>query len=222
MQTAAILILSALAGYCVNLVADVVPERKPIKRFWRMPLSRPQTLRPLLVWIAAFALGWMSYQHWGWSLQALTAALYAWFFLVVAVIDIEHRLVLNRMLIPALGGILLLTLALHGFPGLITSLTGGAIGFVSFLALALVYPKGMGMGDVKLAGVIGLATGFPGILVVLLVCIFAGGVGALLILIRYRFKPGHTMAYAPYLSLGGWAALYFSSQLIHTYLHLAS
>ena len=64
------------------------------------------------------------------------------------------------------------------------------------------------MGDVKLAGVIGLTTGLPGAIVAVTVGILAGGVAALAILVLTRFRRGVTMAYAPYLVLGAWVALF--------------
>ena len=73
----------------------------------------------------------------------------------------------------------------------------------------------MGMGDVKLAGVIGLATGFNGVIGALLIGILAGGLAAAVILIRKRTARGQTIAYAPYLVLGAWAALYYGTAIWH-------
>ena len=163
-----------------------------------------------MTWLAALALGWLAYRQWGVGSQALVAALYAWFFLAIAIIDLEHRLVLNRMLLPAAAIMPWLSWWL-GWPGLKSSLIGAAVGFALFFLLALIYPKGMGMGDVKLAGVVGLAVGWPLILPAIVVCFVSGGVAALILLIRRRFERGHYLAYAPYLVLGAWYVIYLSA-----------
>ena len=75
-----------------------------------------------------------------------------------------------------------------------------------FLLLALFSRGAMGWGDVKLAGVLGAWLGFPLVLIALVIGILAGGVAALGLIIAGRGKRGSTMAYGPYLALGGWIA----------------
>ena len=85
---------------------------------------------------------------------------------LLAVIDLEHRLLPNRIVLPAIAvGAVLLTLAAvggHGWAQLRTAVLGAVILFVLFLALALLTPSGLGMGDVKLAGLLGLYLGWLG------------------------------------------------------------
>ena len=76
----------------------------------------------------------------------------------------------------------------------------------------------MGMGDVKLAGLIGLATGLGGVLIALSVGILIGGAAAVILLIYHRFDRQATMAYAPYLVMGAWVALYFGGDLWTMYM----
>ena len=185
--------LSLAAGWLVNVTADALPDRKPFLSVWRQPLTtlgcaiRRQadacdemyTLRTLLTWIAALGLGCLAYARMGVSAEAGIVALYSWFLLAVAVIDVEHRRVLNRMLLAALPVVVLVILAAkmsspHSFiltpsPGL--AIVGASIGFGVFFLTALLRPGGMGMGDVKLAGLIGLATGAAGVAVALVVMV---------------------------------------------------
>ena len=65
------------------------------------------------------------------------------------------------------------------------------------------------MGDAKLAGLLGLMVGFPGILFALLAGVIAGGLAALILLISGRAKRGQTFAFVPYLVLGAWLTLFF-------------
>ena len=81
---------------------------------------------------------------------------------------------------------------------------------------------GMGMGDVKLAGLIGLTTGLSSVLVALFIAILAGGVAGAIIIIngrrRHHSWRGQTMAYAPYLVIGVWVVLFDGIELLHNYL----
>ncbi len=103
-------------------------------------------------------------------------------------------------------------------PSLGSAAAGAALGFGVFLLAALARPGGMGMGDVKLAGVIGLITGLGGAALALTVGILAGGVAAAALLVGRRAGRRATMAYAPYLALGAWIALYFGADLWRMYL----
>ncbi len=81
-------------------------------------------------------------------------------------------------------------------------MAGGAAGLGLFLVLALIQRRGMGMGDVKLAGMIGLLLGYPEVLNALLLGILLGGIVAAGLLIARRVSRRGTIAYAPFLSAG--------------------
>lgn len=230
MPTLLILNLAFFAGWVVNLAIDLIPTRRPLRQGWVIPLARLapdwfesrswlestrwQRLRTVMVWVLAGGLTWLAYRQVGIGLEMTALCLYAWFLLAVAFIDLEHRLVLNRMLLAGLplllfGGVTLghATVMLVSPPRL-SPLIGAGVGFLFFLVLALVWPGAMGMGDVKLAGWIGLALGYPGILPALIIAIGSAGVAGLILLIAYRFRRGLTIAYAPYLSLGAIIVLF--------------
>lgn len=223
--------LSLAAGWAVNVAADALPAGQPLAGCWRRPWQAVAGLvrgapgfvrdgrswRALAVWCAALIAGWLAYRRFGVSLEAVVIALYAWFFLAVAVIDLEHRRVLNRMLLAVLPFSVAASLLLQQ-PRPASALAGAALGFGVFLLLALVRPGGMGMGDVKLAGVIGLATGLGGVALAMAVGIVAGGVAGLTLLVYRKLDRRATMAYAPYLSLGAWVALYYGADLWRVYL----
>jgi leader peptidase (prepilin peptidase)/N-methyltransferase len=85
---------------------------------------------------------------------------------LLAVIDLRHRLLPNRVVLPSLAiGAALLTLAAAAdgtWPALLRAVLGGGVLFAVFLVLALISPRGLGMGDVKLAGLVGLYLGWLG------------------------------------------------------------
>lgn len=85
---------------------------------------------------------------------------------VLTVIDLRHHLLPNAVVLPALGiGFVLLALAATGenaWGSLLRAVLGALALFVLYLILALISPAGLGMGDVKLAAVLGLFLGFQG------------------------------------------------------------
>lgn len=225
-----IVLVGLVAGWGVSWLADTLPTRQNWRKTWCWPLQRlgllsttegatplatpyPPVWRYLLVWLAAILLGWLAVIRLGWGWSTLFVALEAWFFLAIAVIDLEHRLVLNRMLLAALPLLVVANLAL-GMATFTSAVLGALAGFGCFLLIALLLPGGMGMGDVKLAGLIGLTTGLAGILPALMIGIFVGGLASLVILALNRFRRGQTMAYAPYLVIGVWVVLFGGLQFL--------
>ncbi|MGY1704408.1 prepilin peptidase [Geodermatophilus sp. SYSU D00697] len=86
--------------------------------------------------------------------------------LLLAVIDLRHRVLPNRVVLPALGGsaaLLVVPAAVEGaWDSLLLAGAGAVVLFAVFLVLALVSPGALGMGDVKLAAVLGLCLGWLG------------------------------------------------------------
>ncbi len=154
-----------------------------------------------------FAWLWFRFGMWGWPLAG--AALFTCYFLLIAVIDCRFRLVLNVMLVPA--GVVGVAFALAApWPALPGSLAGAALGIALFLAAAIMRPGGMGSGDIKLAGLIGLLFGFPYAIFPLAVGVLAGGVGACSVLVARRGSLATRMPYAPYLCVGAILGLLFN------------
>lgn len=150
------------------------------------------------------------------SLRLLLATLYTCFFIVIFFIDLEHQLVLNRVIYPALV-VALLAIPFTPHHDAVKLLAGGAIGFGLLFLIALIYPAGMGMGDVKLAAFIGLIVGFPEIFAALLISFVAGGViGGGLLLTGLKGRKD-LIPFAPFLVMGGMVAMLYGQQLIHWY-----
>ncbi len=85
---------------------------------------------------------------------------------LLAVIDLQHHLLPNRVVVPsaAIGAGLLLLAAVPGqeWAALLRAVLGAVVLFAVFLILALVSPRSLGMGDVKLSGLLGLYLGWVG------------------------------------------------------------
>jgi leader peptidase (prepilin peptidase) / N-methyltransferase len=138
--------------------------------------------------------------------------------IAVADIDLEHRIVPNRILLPmAVYGVAASAVVRGGM--LPELLIAGAAAFTFLLLAALIHPAGMGMGDVKLAGVMGLYLG-ASIAPALLVAFLSGSVVGIAIMLR-RGAKGRKQAvpFAPFLALGAVVALLAGPQLVHLYVH---
>ena len=232
------LLLSFIIGWLIgglsNWLADQLPhlpqeslhfDRQQLLRSLSLPwlwdrrtASTPTEAHPwrralLTIGMAvAFAVGWLRF---GDDIGRLIVLwLYTAWLLLVLVIDFEHRRVLNLMLPPAIVVALLAPLLtfldLAHLPTFTGMLLGGVAGFLSFLVI-FVLGRGrmMGAGDVKLAGVIGLMTGYPAVWAALATGIFLGGIAAIVIIIRSRAGAKSFMAYGPYLALGALIVLWF-------------
>jgi leader peptidase (prepilin peptidase)/N-methyltransferase len=224
------LTLSLLLGWAVgglgNWAADQLPHHPEQtlsfdpharRHAWTLPWAfgrcptcgaRPR-LRSLALEVGTavvFAVTWWRFAG-AWALMVLVW-LYVAYLLVVAVIDFEHRRVLNTMLVPA-AVVALLGSFVPGAPGPISALLGGAIGFGLFLVIFIVGRGSLGAGDVKLAGVIGLMTGMPAVAAALAVGIVLGGLAAILLVASRRAGRTTLMAYGPYLALGALWVLWF-------------
>jgi prepilin signal peptidase PulO-like enzyme (type II secretory pathway) len=137
---------------------------------------------------------------------------FATLLMVIFAIDLRHREV---YLILGIGGIVLALLAapVSMSGSWFSALVGGLIGALSFGGLyglgRVMYRGGepLGTGDITIAALLGAMAGFPGVFTALLVGIFAGGIGAAIILVTSRSRRVY-MPYGPALCVGGlWAML---------------
>jgi len=162
--------------------------------------SQHRLRRPLIALWLACAFGWLAWRH-GLSPETFVVSVYAAIFVIIALIDLDHHLILNLVVAPAAVFALLAAFALPQM-SLARALVGGATGFVLMLLPAAILPGGLGAGDVKLAGFLGLAAGFPAILTALASGIILGGVATLALLITRRIGRRDYVPYGPFLLLG--------------------
>ena len=136
-----------------------------------------------------------------------------------ALIDLEHRIIPNR--ITALGAVLALGIGLaldpSGEPERLIA-GAGACGFLLLAALA--YPGGMGMGDVKLAGMMGLFLG-AAVAPAILIALVSGVLLGVVVIARKGAHEGRKTAvpFGPFLALGALSAIFAGQQLIDFYVN---
>lgn len=166
--------------------------------------------------------------HYGLGPQLVMALVYACFFEVIFVIDLEHRLVLYVVVFPAMALAFIFSFFWGGFGeywpelGVTSALLGGAVGFafmlVPFLLARLRYgSEGMGEGDVLLAGLIGLATGFPLAIVALIIGILCGGVVAVLLMLLGLKRRKDPIPFSPFLAAAAMLTLVWGVPILEWY-----
>jgi leader peptidase (prepilin peptidase)/N-methyltransferase len=153
----------------------------------------------------------------GVSLHAAAAAVFCVSLVVVTATDLTHRIVPNRVVLPASAVVVaLMTVSDHSPEWAIAGL--GAATFM--LVVALAYPGGMGMGDVKLALLLGVALG-RAVVVAIPLGMLAAIVPAIVLFIRHG-SGARKMAipFAPFLAVGSVVALFAGDALIRAYTSL--
>jgi leader peptidase (prepilin peptidase) / N-methyltransferase len=185
-----------LRGRCRNCDASISPL---------YPLVEAVTAVLIVACVATF----------GPTAYAALAAAFCAVLVTLSVIDLRHRIVPNRIVVPAAGVILLAHTLLD--PSL--AWLAGALGASGFLFLAvLAYPKGLGMGDVKLALLLGAMLG--GTVFVALLLGFLASLVPTVVLFARHGTAARKMAIplVPFLSLGAVVSLFFGGEIMDVYL----
>jgi leader peptidase (prepilin peptidase)/N-methyltransferase len=147
--------------------------------------------------------------------DAAVAAVFCGILVAVSATDLEHRIIPNRIVLPGAAAVLVAQTALHPSP----EWALGALGAAGFLLIAaLVYPAGMGMGDVKLALLLGAMLG-RSVGLAVMVGLFAALVPSAVLLARHG-GAARKMAIplGPFLALGGVVGLFWGESLLDAYL----
>jgi len=252
-------LIGAAAGSFLNVCADRLPAEKSIiypsshcdgcgrgLSAWELaPVFSYLALRgrcrtcgvkiPLRVlWVELGCGLWTAFLFWykGLSPEFVFMALYSYVFILIAIIDLQHKLILNKVVFPCvIAGIIIAPFFVHGgnfyqggvhfgdvSAGLLNGLIGGAVGFAFLLIPALVTRGGMGFGDVKMAFLIGVATGFGEVLVAILGGIILGGMTAVFLLVSRLKKRKEAIPFGPFLSLAAIITLVWGSGIMGWYL----
>jgi leader peptidase (prepilin peptidase)/N-methyltransferase len=148
-------------------------------------------------------------------------SIYVAVLVLVTVTDLEHGLIFDRVTFPALAlaGIHAL---FQGWPELGLRFAGGALGAGVIALIILLVPGGMGWGDAKLAGFIGLITGLPGLLFALFIGFVSGGLVGGALLVSGKAHRGDTLPLGPFLALGGVVTLLYEDVLMRVFQTLSA
>lgn len=249
------IVLAGLAGLIFGSFANVVIHRVPRNESIVRPVSRcsscgtpisPRDNLPVVSWLllrgrcrqcgATISVRYPLVELSTGVLFALAAArlpardLIAylplfWVLVVLSFIDLEHKLLPNRVVLPSIvAGIGLLAVTAYAGPGAgawIRALLAGAASFGFFLLLAIISPRGMGMGDVKLAPVLGMAMGYfswPRVFVGFFLSFVFGAVGGVALIAARRAGMKSEVPFGPFMALGTSAAILWGAPLIRAWL----
>lgn len=250
--------LGLLLGGLLNLLADSLPKVRTLQSprceyctaprpawawlawsglvsgSWRCRYcQQPRRLRALFV-EAFLAIGavWLNARDPTLG-SFLTDLVVGFLFLLILVIDLEHRLILHMVSVPAA---ILVTILGFLDPNLDPSaiLLGGGVGFAAGLVLYLfgllfarfigtrrgqkVEEVALGFGDVTLSTVIGLSVGFPGVLMALFLGVLAAGEFSLVYMVNMflgrKYRAFTAIPYGPFLVLGAAIVFYGRGELV--------
>jgi leader peptidase (prepilin peptidase)/N-methyltransferase len=147
--------------------------------------------------------------------------------IALALIDIDTHTLPNRIVFPAfpVTVVLLAVASLVGndWGDLLRAAIGGVALFAFYLALVLIYPSGMGLGDVKLAGVLGLYLGYlgwPALIVGAFSAFVLGGLYAIALLATRRVSRSGGIPFGPWMLAGAWVGILGGTPIAHSYLVL--
>jgi leader peptidase (prepilin peptidase)/N-methyltransferase len=148
--------------------------------------------------------------------EALVAAFFCLALVAVSATDLEHRIIPNRIVLPAAAVVLVAQTAVDPSPEWAIAAVAAA---AFLLAAALVYPAGMGMGDVKLCLLLGAMLGRT-VPIALFVGTFSALVPGIVLLVRHGQKARKMgIPLGPFLALGAVVALFWGHPLLHLWLH---
>jgi leader peptidase (prepilin peptidase)/N-methyltransferase len=152
----------------------------------------------------------------GLTAEAAVAAFFCAVLVAVSAIDFEHRIIPNRIVLPATVVVLLANTLRDPSPQwLVAALAASAF----LLTAALVYPAGMGMGDVKLALLMGAALGKT-VPVALMAGMIAAMIPSLVLFARHGSKARKMgIPFGPFLALGSVVALFWGDAILQAYLN---
>jgi leader peptidase (prepilin peptidase)/N-methyltransferase len=185
----------------------------------------PISIRYPLVELACGLLSLFVVWHFGFSWQAGSALLLTWGLLAASLIDADHQILPDVIVLPLLW-VGLLVNQFELFSSLSDAVWGAAAGYMSlwlvFQLFRLITGKeGMGFGDFKLLAMLGAWGGWQ---ILPLTILLSSLVGAILgiILLRLKNEENSTpIPFGPYLAIAGWIALLWGDQITGMYLHFA-
>jgi prepilin signal peptidase PulO-like enzyme (type II secretory pathway) len=208
-------LVGLLAGLVVSPLADRVATNAPLHD----PLlkSVPRSPRLWLVALGTALLGGASGLVFGYTLEALVAAVFCWVLVVITRTDFETRLIPDKVILPA--AIVVLALRTIDDPSLEWILSALGAGLVLFV-IVLIYPRGLGMGDVKLSAFLGAALGVN-VIVAMFVGFFVAFLPAAVLFVRHgREARKESIPLGPFLALGGVIALFWGDAILDWYRQL--
>ncbi len=188
----------------------------------RIPLRYP------LAEAATAILFALAAAEFGLTVEGFAFAALFWVLVVLTVIDLEHKLLPNRIVYPSIlvgWAALFVAAIVEGDVGHFSEVALGSLVYGGFfLLIGFIYPAGMGGGDIKLAVLLGAFLGWVDFPAVVLVGMFLGfmfgGIPSLILLVLGRANRKTALPFGPMMALGAVVAIFVGENLSDAYLDL--
>jgi leader peptidase (prepilin peptidase)/N-methyltransferase len=187
----------------------------------KAPISRRYPLVELLCGLLSAYVAW----HFGWGWPAAAMLLLTWGLLGMSVIDIDHQLLPDALVLPLLWlGLILNSYGL--FATLPDALWGAVFGYLGLWSVYWLFKlitgkEGMGYGDFKLLAMLGAWGGWQVLPLTILLSSLVGAVLGSLMLRLQKADSGTAIPFGPYLAIAGWITLLWGEQITTGYLRFA-
>jgi leader peptidase (prepilin peptidase)/N-methyltransferase len=203
-----LILISAGVGLLSGLAATIAVDLLIGVLSWRYAMLTAIVLATLDAALAARLSGHQS----NWALPAL-------FYLVavgavLTIIDARTHRLPNVVVLPSYAVIAaLLSIASSGtgdWTALARAAIGGGALFTAYLLLALIYPPGMGFGDVKLAGLLGAVLAYrsgPLVVIATLIAFAGGGLAGIAVIVSGRGNAKSALPFGPFMIAGSLIAI---------------
>jgi len=224
-----LLIGGALGFYATSLGTRLAPlyedgeelkHKQSFIQIWspfQRPASNPQYkgLHVALT-LSGGLLAAISYQYFGYSIELLIALSLSIMLLAIFTTDILVMIIPNRVLIAFLPIIIILRLFSPLDPWW-DMFVGGVVGYLLIMLIIIISKGGMGGGDMKLFGVLGIVFGLKQILLVFFLACLIGAVVGILMQIMGRTKRGQAIPFGPYIVLAAFLVYFLGEPMLDFY-----
>lgn len=236
-----------IVGICVGSFLNVVIHRLPNNQSLIKPRShcpecgtpiRATDNIPLLSWLALFGLcrncgSVISFRYffvelltgvltlavvhtYGVTLSALFFSMLVWALIAVTFIDLKYQIIPDELTV---GGIVVgLAVSFFSPIGVKAAFIGLGVGGGIFFALAIIYPGGMGGGDIKLMAAIGAFTGWKLTLLTILTGSFLGSIAGISSMLWFGKTRKDRIPFGPFLSAGAIISILWGDRIISAYI----
>ncbi|SDH96371.1 type 4 prepilin peptidase 1 Aspartic peptidase. MEROPS family A24A [Alteribacillus persepolensis] len=171
-----------------------------------------------LVTAMLFLGAWLAF---GWSWNFAVSLLLISMLMIIIVSDLAYMLIPDKVLLSFAAAVLLLRISVHPLDPWWSALAGGAAGFLLLFMIAVLSKGGMGGGDIKLFGVLGLFFGVQEVILVFFLSVLFGALFGMLGWLAGKVKKGVPFAFGPYIAIASMIALFFGSDMIDWYIYLS-
>ncbi len=155
----------------------------------------------------------------GWSLELFVALLLISLLMIIFVSDIHYMIIPDRVLLFFLPLFIVLRILVPLDPWW-SPIAGALVGFFLLYAIAVISKGGMGGGDIKLFGVLGIVLGLQGTLLTLFFAAFLGSILGLVGMALKKVKRGKPIPFGPFIVVGALISYFWGQEVIGWYLHL--